>query len=447
MKNFNIGVVGDAMIDEYYSVRIKGVSPEFPIPVMHSLDSVPRVCPGGAANVANQFNHFKGFDVKLVSFIDDYFKSCFSNSINIDFCKSIETHIPVKRRFYSNGFPTYRWDVESQNYGLGTEIKRRCLDLHEGFFSNSKNFDCIIISDYGKGVFNLEGLNYIPKDTLTIVDSKSFCVDKWYGCTIYKPNFKEAIEVSGKSNAIDAGNWIRSRIKCQYVIITNADNGVTIVSKDGHQEIKPEVILKKAVSVIGAGDCFTAMLAVSLLNGYNIFDATNFAWRAGCKYVQKEYNSPIVPVDLVEDKFLEDPTILNSRNFKLCFTNGCFDLIHRGHIENLKFAKSKADKLVVALNDDDSVSRLKQGRPIQKLKDRISILSSLEFVDYIVSFSDNTPLSIIEKIRPDVLVKGDEYDFNEIVGSDIIKEVFAFPMVDGLSTTSLIGKFGSTQKR
>jgi D-beta-D-heptose 7-phosphate kinase/D-beta-D-heptose 1-phosphate adenosyltransferase len=446
MKTFNIGVVGDAMVDEYYSVKIKGISPEFPIPVMQSVDPAPRICPGGAANVANQFRYFKDFKVKLVSFIDDYFERSFSSLIDTDFCKSIETHIPIKRRFYSDGFPTYRWDLESQDYGLGTEIKSRCLDLHEGFFSNYKSFDCIIISDYGKGVFNLDGLNYIPKDVLTIVDSKSFCVDKWYGCTIFKPNLKEAIEISGKSNAVDAGNWIRSRIKCQYVVITNAANGVTIVSKDGHQEITPDS-LPKAVSVIGAGDCFTAMLAASLLNGNDIFDAANFAWRAGCKYVQKEYNSPIVPVELLDSKFVEDPTLLSSRNFKLCFTNGCFDLIHRGHIENLKFAKSKADRLVVALNDDESISRLKPGRPIQSLKDRISILSSLEFIDYIVSFSDNTPYSIIEKIRPDVLVKGDEYSFNEIIGSDIVKEVFAFPMVNGLSTTSLIGKVGSIQKR
>ncbi len=114
--------------------------------------------------------------------------------------------------------------------------------------------------------------------------------------------------------------------------------------------------------------------------------------------------------------------------------------MHNGHIETLKFARSKGDKLVVALNDDESVARLKPGRPVQSLQDRINILSSFDFIDYIVSFSEDTPLEVIGKISPDVIVKGSEYGFHQIAGSDIIKEVFTFPMIDGLSTTNLIEK-------
>jgi D-beta-D-heptose 7-phosphate kinase/D-beta-D-heptose 1-phosphate adenosyltransferase len=440
--SFNVGVVGDAMIDEYYSVRIKGISPEFPIPSMHSFDSTPStIRPGGAANVINQFLHFSNINSWLISFLNDYSKRCFSeNSINVDFCRDINSCIPIKRRFYSDGFPTYRWDVEKENYGLGADIQLHCLELYNSFFSNISKFDAVIFSDYGKGVFFPNNFHYVPKDIITVVDSKSKDLDKWFGCTVFKPNLKEAIEISGKSNAVDAGIWIRSRIKSDHVVITNADKGVTIVSKDGIEQITPLNPPQQATSVIGAGDCFTAVLTLSLLEGMNIKEAAFRAWEAGQVYVQNKYNYPITPLDLLKGKFVSDPLLLRNRNFKLVFTNGCFDLIHNGHIQNLKFAKSKGDKLVVALNDDSSVARLKPNRPVQSLADRIQILSSIEHIDYLVSFSEDTPLELISNIAPDVLVKGDEYDFNEIVGSDIVKEVFVFPMVCGCSTTNLIRK-------
>jgi len=445
MKSFfNIGVIGDAMVDEYYSVMIKGISPEFPVLAMHSFDSVPRVCPGGAANVANQFSYFSNVGSWLVSFLDSHLKSCLSNNdIHTDFCKHINSNVPVKRRFYSNGFPTYRWDIEKENYGLGDQIYSSCMDLYNNFFSSISKFDAVIFSDYCKGVFYPADFRYIPKNLVTVVDSKSNNIDKWFGCTVFKPNLKEAVEISGKRNAIDAGLWIRSRIKCEHVVITNAEKGVTIISQDGVQVIEPSTNFE-AVSVIGAGDCFTAILTLSMLEGFSIAESAGRAMKASSVYVQKKYNSPVTPLDLIEGKFLSDPSLLRNRNFKLAFTNGCFDLIHNGHISSLKFAKSKADKLVVALNDDQSVSRLKPNRPIQSLQDRINIISSLDFVDYVVSFSEDTPLKVINSVDPDVLVKGDEYTPDQIIGSDIVKEVFTFPMVGGLSTTRLLEKVKSS---
>jgi len=437
--SFNVGVFGDAMIDEYYSVKVKGVSPEFPIPSMHSHDAVPISYPGGAANVIRQFCYFPCINPWLVSFIDENARRCFSDhSINLDLCRLIDSGVPIKRRFYSEGFPTYRWDVEKENYGLGSDVQNHSMELYKKFFSNLSNFDAVIISDYDKGVFS-SNLSYPPKSIMTVVDSKSKDIDKWYGCTVFKPNLKEASEVSGKSSPIDAGIWIKSRIKCDHVVITNADKDVTVVSKDGVEVIEPCRTID-AVSVIGAGDCFTAILTLSLLEGMNIKDAATRAWKAGSLYVQNKYNSPITPLDLLGGKYVADPSLLRNRNFKLVFTNGCFDLIHKGHVQNLKFAKSKGDKLVVALNDDASIARLKPNRPIQCLNDRIEILSALEDVDFLVSFSEDNPFNLIHAIEPDVLVKGNEYLFNEIVGYGIVKEAFVFPMVDGCSTTNLIRK-------
>lgn len=263
---------------------------------------------------------------------------------------------------------------------------------------------------------------------------------------MFKSNLKEAQQISGKVDIKDAANWIKSFLKCESVVITNAEKGLFVLSGNLSKLIIPEQLVE-ASSVIGAGDCFTAILTLSLLEGFDIFSAAHRAWKAGSIYVKKRYNSPICPLDLIEGKFVADPSLLESRNFKLCFTNGCFDLIHNGHIESLKYAKSKGDKLVVALNSDSSVASLKTGRPVQGLQDRIKIISSIEFVDYVVSFDESTPFNILNKIKPDVIVKGSEYKFDEIVGSDIIKEVHTCPMISDLSTTILIDRVKNVFKR
>lgn len=451
-SKFRIGVIGDAIIDEYFSVHVKNISPEFPIPVMQSFTDKPRACPGGAANVAHQFTHFN-VEASLISFLDENSKlQLIDCGINVENCLIIKSNIPRKRRFYSDNFPTYRWDVEQDNYGLNEEgVSKACLDLYELNDSKIVQFDALIFSDYCKGVFSKNLFNFIPKTSISVVDSKSKNIEKWKGCTVFKPNYREAVAFSGLNNIVDAGVWIQNKLQCRHVVITNAEKGVTIVSSpiEGNkdleiQEIKPDQDCDQAVSVVGAGDCFTAMLTLSLLEGLNISQAADIAWNAGLIYVKKKYNSPISPLDLIKNKFVENVSHFKNRSFKLVFTNGCFDLLHRGHIENLKFAKSKGDKLVVALNTDESISRIKKGRPLQSLEDRIKIISSLEMVDYIVTFSEDTPLNVIKEIQPDTIVKGSEYLYNEIVGSDIAKETLCFPMVDGASTTNLIKKIIST---
>lgn len=440
-----IGIVGDSMIDQYYSVQIKKISPEFPIPVMHSFSDECKFCPGGAANVAYQFLNFN-VDARLISFIDEEAENIFKKyKINTDGCLLIKNKIPRKKRFYSDNIPTYRWDVESYLYGL-KDINNERQDLYFKNKEQVKELDIIIFSDYNKGIFSkyhdfLSKL--INQVNISIVDSKSKHIDKWFGCTIFKPNASEAKEISGKKDPIEAGFWIKSRLKCKYVVITNAEKGVFIIggeNKDDYwiKEIKSLKEMEPAQSVIGAGDCFTSMLAYKLAKNYSIEESVNFAWKAGLKYVKNKFNSPICESDLIDEKYLKDPSILYKRNFKLILANGCFDLFHSGHVDLLKYARSKADKLVVALNSDASVSRIKKDRPILKLEDRIKVLSELECVDFIVSFDEDTPLELINKIRPDILIKGSEYDINQIVGSNIVPETLVFPMIEGISTTSLI---------
>ena len=442
-----IGVIGDAMVDEYFNVKVKKISPEFPIPVMHSDTDDSQDFPGGAANVAYQFKNFNT-KVNLISFLDKPADSSFSlKGINTAMCVRIDSKIPRKRRFYSDDFPTYRWDVEQPNYGLGHDLNRKCFDLYEKIWCAVDYFDVLIFSDYDKGVFSKYLDLLIPESPISIVDSKSCDLDRWHGCTVFKPNKQEALACSGCSNINDAGKWLLDKLKCKAVVITQAGEGVTVFD-EGIYEIRPTTPLPPAESVIGAGDCFTAFLAMALGRGMSIRNAAEIAWCAGTLYVKNRHNKPLNRLDLINTF---DPTIgkiisgmpenvFSNRKYKLVFTNGCFDILHAGHLETLKFAKSLGDKLVVAVNTDESVSKLKPGRPYVSLNHRMRLLAALEFVDFVIPFGESTPLDIIKRIKPDVLVKGGDYQVDNIVGYGIVPEIVVSPMVQGLSTTNLVEK-------
>jgi D-beta-D-heptose 7-phosphate kinase/D-beta-D-heptose 1-phosphate adenosyltransferase len=428
-----IGVIGDSMIDQYYHVDVQKISPEFPIPVMHSLEDNSLDQPGGAANVAYQFHDFN-VDVKLISLIDKDAKDFFiSKNLDVSLSLEINEKIPRKKRFYSNGFPTYRWDVEKVLYGTPD------IDLHIFKLRNKiidQNFDCLIFSDYDKGIFCTDWVkDLIKKCPLSIVDPKSIEIDKWKGCTVFKPNAKEAQYITGFKDLKDAGRCLRDRLGCKYVVITNGGDGVLVISNEV-LEITPDNFTK-AKSVIGAGDCFVAFLGLALSRGFSIKESVNISWKAGFNYVQNLYNQPLsknIFLDILEKKKIL-PNFLN-RNYKLVFTNGCFDGgLTAGHIECLKFAKQQGDKLIVALNSDLSIKNIKgPERPIIPLDQRIKIVSALEFVDYVVSFEENTPLEIIRNIKPDIIVKGGDYDPKDVVGSNLA-EVRICPKYDCLSTT------------
>lgn len=459
-KTPKIAVYGDAMIDEYYKVRVKKISPEFPIPVMHSEKEEKESLPGGAANVVCQFENFN-VESFLISFIDfpalDVFNS---KKINSYFCKllskdvagrdTLEYSIPRKRRFYSDDFPTYRWDVEKKNYGLEKhELEQACLELQKNLENGTQKFDVVVFSDYDKGVLEYHIPEYLYKQKITIVDPKSGDLDRWKYCTVFKPNAAEALALSGCNTIDNAGHTLLSELKCEAVVITQAADGVSVFYKENGEtvihRIKPKSKLEAAVSVIGAGDCFVAFMAMSLAYGMTILEATEVAWQAGTLYVKNKHNKPLSQQDIAKAcdssiiKFVK-PEDLSERDFKLVFTNGCFDILHAGHLESLKFAKSQGDKLVVAVNTDDSVAENKPGRPFVNLKDRMSLLAGLECVDFVVSFSEKTPLEILQKIKPDVLVKGAEYHKESVVGNDIVAEVVLAPMFKGLSTTNLVEK-------
>jgi D-beta-D-heptose 7-phosphate kinase/D-beta-D-heptose 1-phosphate adenosyltransferase len=221
------------------------------------------------------------------------------------------------------------------------------------------------------------------------------------------------------------------------VVITHGGEKVVGVWRDEFFDYRPNRPVH-VESVIGAGDCFAAVFAMAVGYGFTIAESAEIAWNAGAVYVQRKMNRPIIPAEVSWDGIV-DPEHLASRDFKLVFTNGCFDVLHEGHLHLLRFAREKGDKLVVALNTDDSVKRLKgEERPIKPLDQRLAVVAALDCVDFVVAFPEDTPLEVIQKIQPDVLVKGADYRPENIVGVDIVPELFRAPILDGLSTSNFL---------
>lgn len=434
-------VVGDAMLDEYYYVNSNRISPEFPIPIMQLNSEVPALIrPGGAANILHQLSNFNA-KCSLFSIVD--YSGCVDLlRKKLDLCGSFMPYkslMPRKKRYYNDGFPVFRLDVERYGYDLSNEdlIQARQI-IYDKY--NSKPADVIVLSDYNKGLFS-EDLAWVRKDAITIVDPKTRPLYQWVGCTIFKPNKKEAFELSGYKDWKDQAKYFEEQLGCQAVAITQSENGVVGRCDGEYFEYKPKVTNFVPMNYMGAGDCFAAFLALSLGNKVDILESIKIACDISTIYVQKPHNELITKEDLLnplERKFVEVDQLIN-RNYSLVFTNGCFDIFHAGHLNTLKTAKTFGDKLCVALNTDESVKKLKgNDRPVHILQQRKELIGSLEFVDYVVEFNEDTPLEIIKKLNPDVLVKGGDYASDAIVGKEYAKITKIVPFLENLSTTRIL---------
>lgn len=429
-----IAILGDIMIDEYYEVKVNRKSPEAPILVMLSQSDEPtKVVLGGAANVAVQLKNFN-VDVTLFGIVDvEVVKICKDQDVNLSHV--LGRPAPRKKRFYDTQ-GLMRWDIEDNcEYSYENQLKP-LLKL----FAKEK-YDILVISDYDKGICQHQFIRELitlcnSKGTKTIVDPKKDIL-KWKGCTILKPNDVEAVNFIGsKDPAI-----IRNEVQCDSVCITQADGVITC---DGNEtEIYHEEPIKKTTAIFGfsgAGDCFIACLSLAIAHNFKLSEAVKIAYKAGKIYVQSDHNKPIYPLDLYENKFV-NPEDLRDRDFKLVCSNGCFDIITVAHISTFEFAKSKGDKLVVLINSDESIKRLKgESRPIVPLEQRIKVLAGLGCIDYLIPFGEDTPVNIIKILQPDTLIKGEDWKEKGIRGAEFAKEICFAPFIAGISTTNIIEK-------
>lgn len=468
IKKKSILVVGDVMLDTYFSGEIKRISPEAPVPVFRKERE--RSVLGGAANVAANLVAANQ-RVGIMSIIGDdapgkMVKSFFDEQcINTDLLLITERETTKKTRFLAgNNQQVLRLDVEDT-----TPISFKvCEELLALFEKEIDNYDLILLSDYLKGLLTFDftqGVIRIAKEhgKKCIIDVKDPHVEKYHDAYLLKPNLKELRDLTGmptKNNneILEAAEKLRKECNCSYLLCTLGARGMVLVGKD----IKPFFIAsecREVFDVSGAGDTTIAYLAVCMANKIEMHDAVSIAnyaagiqvGKVGTSSVRlKEVRSYLSNEDDgTSHKVLNEDDIETFRDDhadkKIVFTNGCFDILHVGHKRYLQQAASLGDILVVGVNDDDSVRRLKgPTRPINNQDDRAEMLCALGFVDYVAIFSEDTPYELIKKIQPDVLVKGGDYKPEEVVGKDIVEarggkvEILSF--VKGKSTTNIINK-------
>lgn len=420
-KQINVAVVGDFLIDEYYLVIADRISPEFSIPILVSenLGNPTLAVAGGAGNVQNQFKHFN-VNATLYSFINTY-------AASISNCRGCvllpeDMSVPIKRRFYQGDFPLCRWDIERPFYGFGnTPAGKIALEQHQKmlldkFLINPKP-DVVILSDYDKGVFALDGKKKWRFDDIpTIVDPKKGPLEHWEGCYIFKPNNKEAKELSGGlTRWQDQCKYFYQTLKCKAVIITHGGDGVMGIVDGKFFEYHP-MQQTIADSVIGAGDAYAAFLAMGVAHNLSIQESAMVAFEAGAVYVGKRHNEPVSPnellkkIDIIAAK-LTTPPVKVDRAYKLVMINSNFETINYNCLSLLQKAKTYGDKLVVGVYRDG----------INSLEQRMKTIAGLECVDFVVVFDPANQYNHLKHIKPDILIDTSNIkDGFEFVG-DVVK--------------------------
>lgn len=455
-RKIKVICIGDSVLDIYKHGDMQKISQEFPIPILYSLNKNEFLFAGGCSNVANQFSLFES-EVFLITFLDNKLKEVILNcriksgySVNLN-----HGFVPQKIRYYSNNYPVFRHDIESPFYGeKSLEVLKKLAMKNFDKVVLKQNIDVVILSDYNKGFWDYDLAQHVIKrckelNIITIVDPKLAPLDKWEYCNIFKLNSKEAFSLTGgKTCPMEQVDILQKKIGCDAIIVTNSGFGFYGKSNE-YFEYKQENLSKEVNSTIGAGDFYNSALALFLSHNIGLFDACVMAFKGGLEYVKKRYNEPIglyeiyKQFDSIRCKIIDIDKLIKFKDKgeeKFTFSNGCFDGgLTLGHIECLKYAKSLGHKLVVGINSDNSVKRLKgKTRPIFKLDERMKIVAALECVDFVVSFEEDTPLEVIKKIKPEFVVKGgDDYRAEDVVGFGLA-EVVICPTYNCLSTTDKI---------
>lgn len=467
IKAKRILVVGDVMLDNYYVGDVRRISPEAPVPVFrkHSERSVL----GGAANVAanlvaaNQQTSMMSILGKDAN--GQTMMRLFENiGVNAELVANQQRSTTVKTRFLAdNNQQLMRLDVEDTDPLTKAECSRMLKKLRKQI----DNFDLILMSDYLKGLLTQDFCQGVikmarAKSIPVVVDVKDPKYGKYYGATLLKPNLNELRSLTGKSvqtdeEVVEASEELRRRSNCRYILTTLGARGMVLVGDGEPYFVKS--LAREVFDVSGAGDTTIAYLATCMANGMPIREAVDIANYAAGIQVGKVGTSSVYWQEVrnlisnenygISHKILSIDDVARFRqdnaDKKIVFTNGCFDILHVGHKRYLQQAATLGDILVVGVNSDDSVRRLKgPGRPVNSEQDRAEILSALGFIDYVVIFGEETPYELIKKIQPDVLVKGGDYKPEEVVGRDIVEarsgRLELIPFVEGKSTTRIIEK-------
>ena len=447
LLNSKIFCLGDLMLDRYVIGTTNRISPEGPIPVLDVKKEVKML--GGVGNVVRNLSTL-AVETHLVSLLgNDTVSKEVENKldiINVDknIVKDPNRPTITKSRFIANDQQILRVDKE-KILPISKNIERK---IYECSKQEILKADAVIISDYNKGLITKNILKKIISFSKKhkkpiILDPKSTNFDKYEGVTIITPNIKELEEVVKKKlindkEIIDASKKLISKFNFSHLLVTMGKLGMILVSKKKNNVIKLNAETKEVFDVSGAGDTVVSFIAAGLARSLKIEEVVKIANMAAGIVVNKTGTSVAHLSEMLISanknyyhlsKVMDLSEVYKVKNFwlnkkeKIGFTNGCFDYIHPGHISLFQQAKKKCSKLIVAVNSDNSIKKLKGPlRPKQKLNTRLQVLNSIPFIDLIIVFSDRTPLSIIKKIKPDLLIKGSDYNENQIVGAKEVKK-------------------------
>jgi D-beta-D-heptose 7-phosphate kinase / D-beta-D-heptose 1-phosphate adenosyltransferase len=469
-RHARVLLVGDVMVDRYWRGQAGRVSPEAPVIVVRVDDQHPRA--GGAANVAANVAGL-GSQARMLGLVGEdeaareletilSDRQVVSHLIRVPHARTI-----TKLRVIARQQQLIRLDFED-------DFKAQDLvRLHEEFGRHLSDCDVVVLSDYAKGTLGqVQALISAARASgkPVIVDPKGVDFSRYRQATLITPNLSEFQAVVGRCDGV-TDIETRARALChehafQAVLVTRGEHGVSLVPAAGPCLHLP-ALAREVYDVTGAGDTVVATLAVALGVGERMETAVALANVAASIVVGKLGTDIVTPEELyraLEDHRGDQPrgvldesqlrsaiAAARSRGERVVMTNGCFDLLHPGHLSYLSAARRLGDRLVVAVNDDASVSRLKgPSRPVNDLNHRMAMLAGLEAVDWVVPFSEDTPERLISAVLPDLLVKGGDYRPSEVAGGEAViaagGEVKILPFVDGHSSTKIIERIKGSHR-
>jgi D-beta-D-heptose 7-phosphate kinase/D-beta-D-heptose 1-phosphate adenosyltransferase len=466
--------IGDLMLDEFVYGEVSRISPEAPAPVIAVQRSESNI--GGAGNVARNVAAL-GAHCIFVGLVGDddtgkSLKSALTSEPRIEPVLVSDPNRPTTRkvRFVSEHFSTHmlRADWE-QAAPASKEIEQKLLDC---ILPLLPRVDIVLLSDYAKGVLTPRVIRSVidaarERGTRVIVDPKNLNFEIYRGATLLTPNRKEFAEAtrSRAENEADISGAAQQAMQianCEALLVTQSEHGMTLVPRKG-TPIHVPAHQVKVRDVSGAGDTVAAVIAVLLAAGADWETALRSANAAAAVAVSKKGTATVSLTELrrrilpeaslaAEEKIVPAGGDVETRvrewreeGLRVGFTNGCFDILHPGHVRVITEARTNCDRLIVGLNSDASVKRLKgEGRPVQNERARAEVLAALEAVDLVAIFEDDTPLELIVRIKPTVLVKGGDYTREQVVGHEIVEanggEVVLVNILPGFSTTSLVAR-------
>lgn len=457
----NIIVIGDVMLDRYWHGDTSRISPEAPVPVVKIERDEERV--GGAANVAVNVKAL-GAKATLVSVIGDdstgqtLTQMLMAKNVQCEFVKLSEISTTLKLRVLGRHQQLIRLDFEDKHPCKAETILKQLEPLIE-------SADAIILSDYAKGViaFPQPIIELARKKGIqVIVDPKNADLSVYKNATILTPNLGEFEAMVGRCEnqqvIEEKGEKLLHQLGLQALLVTQGGAGMTLIERGKIEHIPAQA--REVFDITGAGDTVIAVLATCLAAKSSFSEAAKIAnlaaglsvARLGTATVTKQElqnlmlkNHATHPSIVSLPELLPEVATRKSYGDKIVMTNGCFDILHAGHVTYLQQARALGNCLIVAVNDDDSVKRLKgQSRPINPLKERMQVLAALSCVDYVVAFSEDTPEKLISQVLPDILVKGGDYTADNIAGAKQVIQnggkVEILTFVPGCSTTGMLAR-------